>query len=85
MEEFARLVDLVGLREDSAQFVQHLGLLIEVRRHLEHANQRTDCIVVGFEALVEDADAVPELRIVHVFYGVEGVLVSSERLVNVLC
>ena len=30
LEEFARLVDLICLRKDSAKLVEHLGFLVEV-------------------------------------------------------
>lgn len=40
------LLDLVGLGEDHSELVEDLTLLVEVRRHLEDGNQRTDGVVV---------------------------------------
>ena len=55
------LLDLVSLGEDHSELVEDLTLLVEVRRHLQDSNQRTDGVIVRLELLVEDADAVPKL------------------------
>jgi len=40
------LLDLVGLCEDHAELVEDLTLLVEVGRHLQHCDQRTDGMIV---------------------------------------
>lgn len=83
LEELACLVNLVSLGEDGAKFVEHLGLLVKVGRHLQHANQSTDGVVIRFKSFVEDTDAVPKLRVIHILNRVESMLVRSEGFVNV--
>jgi len=84
LEEFACLVNLVSLGEDGAKFVKHLGLLIKVGRHLQHANQSTYRVVIRLESFIKNTDAIPKLRIVHILNRVESMLVGSKGLVNVL-
>ena len=40
------LLNLIGLSEDHAELVEHLTLLIKVRRHLEDSNQSTDGVII---------------------------------------
>lgn len=70
LEELARLINLIRLCEDCSELVQHFRLLVKVRGHLEDTDEGTYGVVVGLESLIEDADSVPQLGVVHVFYGV---------------
>ena len=58
--------------------------MVEVWRHLEHADQSADSIVIGLESLIENSDTVPKLRIVHIFNRVKSMLIGCESLVNIL-
>lgn len=53
------LLELVGLREDHAELVEHFTLLVEVGGHLQDCDESADCMVVRFKFFVEDANAIP--------------------------
>lgn len=78
------LLDLVRLGENHSKFVKHFTLLIEVWRHFEHSNQSTDRMVVRLQLLIEDANTIPELRVLDVFQAVKGPLVRVEGVLQVL-
>lgn len=60
------LFNLVGFGENHSQLVKHFRFLIKVRRHLEDSNQGTNCVIVRFKLLIEDANAVPQLWVLDI-------------------
>lgn len=71
---------MVGLREYYTKFVKDLTLLVEVGRHLQNCDECRDGMVVRFELLIENADTVPELRILNVLQRVQSMLIGIEAL-----
>ena len=78
------MLHLVGFREDDAQLVEHLALLIKVGRHLQNCDEGGYRVVVRLKLFVEDADPVPKLRVLDVLEGVECVLIGVEALLEIL-
>ena len=56
--------------------------MVKVWRHLKHTNQCGYGVIVRLKFLVENTDAIPELRVFDIFDAVKCVLVSVECLVD---
>jgi len=78
------VVNLVRLRKDGSNLEQHFTLLVEVRRHFQHRDQRADRVVVGLKLFVQNSDSVPQLRVLDVVQGVESMLVCVESFMDFL-
>ncbi len=78
------IVNLVGPGKDVAKSCKYLRFLVEVGAHLENSEERRDSMFVRLKLFVEDANAVPQLRVHDVVEVVESILVCLERLLKIL-
>ena len=84
LEVLASMLQLICLRKDHAELVEHFRLLVELRAHFQHGDQGRDGVIIAFELLIQYANAVPQLTVLDVSERVQGSLVSLEGVLQVL-